>query len=163
MLLLHKLLILGLLLSTACHSGDSKENRSAGQAISSEAGSKNGVPTGNKLRDNLKKEAPARDTLYLISGTEPFWHMLIARPHIIYSSMEGDTLYFDYQEPRQASGRQEGHVQVFKLGENQQLLLRSTRECPCSDGMSSKQYPYQATLILKEKVLEGCGRSPEKH
>jgi uncharacterized membrane protein len=159
MLLLYKLFIFGLLLSTACHSGDRNENRSAGKTINSESGSKNGIPTA----ETYKTETPAQDTLYQISGTEPFWHMLIARRQIMYSSMEGDTLYFGYREPRQASGRQQGHVQVFELGAGQQLILRRSRDCPCFDGMSSKEYPYQATLILKEKVLEGCGRSPEKH
>lgn len=100
------------------------------------------------------------DTLYRISGTEPFWSMVIARPQIIYTSADGDTLRFDYKEARQASGRQEGYVQVFELGDGQQLVLRRTNQCPCSDGMSDKEYPYQATLVLQEKVIEGCGRTP---
>lgn len=110
--------------------------------------------SGGTMQEN------STDTLYRISGTEPFWSMVIARPQIIYTSADGDTLRFDYKEARQASGRQEGYVQVFELGDGQQLVLRRTNQCPCSDGMSDKEYPYQATLVLQEKVIEGCGRTP---
>lgn len=111
---------------------------------------------------NQQAEAGEADTLYLISGTEPFWSLAIARPRSVYTSADGDTLYFDFKEARTASARQEEHVQVFELGREQQLVLRKTAtDCPCSDGMSSKAYPYQATLILAEKILDGCGRKSE--
>lgn len=111
---------------------------------------------GSQLRGALSEEL---DTLYLISGTEPFWGLTIARPRSIYTSADGDTLLFDFKEAHQASARPDGFVQVFDLGQGQQLVLRKAGDCPCSDGMSDRAYPYQATLILAEKILEGCGRT----
>jgi uncharacterized membrane protein len=116
---------------------------------------KNKNITAGQLQE-AQPEAP--DTLYLITGTEPFWSLTIARPRSVYTSADGDTLLFDFKEPRTASARQEKYLQVFELGNSQQLVLRKTSNCPCSDGMSDKAYPYQATLILAEKILEGCGR-----
>lgn len=159
--LLTYLFIFPLLLSIACSSGDSSSSSTEKGEAREIAGRKPGRMEYNPRKAATEEQTKvAADTLYRINGTEPFWHMVVVRPRIFYSSMEGDTLLFDYREPRQAAGRQEGHVQVFELGAGQQLLLRSTLpECPCSDGMSDQTYPYQATLILKNKVLEGCGRS----
>lgn len=158
--LLTYLFIFSLFLSSACHSGDNRNSSTEKGDARELAGREPGSMEYSPKKAATEEQANvAADTLYRINGTEPFWHMVVARPRIFYSSMEGDTLLFDYREPRQAAGRQEGYVQVFELGAGQQLLLRSSQGCPCSDGMSDRSYAYQATLILKDKVLEGCGRS----
>jgi uncharacterized membrane protein len=156
------LFILLLALGAAC-SNDSDKRRvppatetsdTSREASASRQANKNA--TDSQLREGLPEKP---DTLYRISGTEPFWGLTIARPRSVYTSADGDTLLFDFKEARQASARPEGYVQVFDLGKEQQLILRKTGNCPCSDGMSDKAYPYQATLILAEKILEGCGRT----
>ena len=103
--------------------------------------------------------ASVPDTLYRISGTEPFWGLVVAKPQMIFTSMGGDTLFFPYQEPRQAAGRPDGYVQVYALGKQQKLILQEASQCPCSDGMSDQEHPYRAVLVLEGQVLEGCGRS----
>lgn len=118
----------------------------------------------NRISKNSEDQQSSRkpdklDTLYRISGTEPFWSMIIARPQIVFTSMEGDTLSFLYQEPQKAAGRPQGYVQVYELGEQQLVVLRQANQCPCSDGMSDIEYPYQATLILKDRILDGCGQA----
>lgn len=161
MQLVQYLFIFCLALGAACGGSDNKsryEVPEENDTTQAEDTTHQEARLGNQPEISTQNNNP--DTLYRISGTEPFWSMIIARPQIIYTSMEGDTLRFDYKQARQASGRQEGHVQVFELGDGQQLVLRRTNQCPCSDGMSDREYPYQATLVLKEKVMEGCGRTP---
>ena len=155
MLISHYLFIFCLSLAAACGSDNKTrdENITDTTALETEANREE-----KQVRE--QEDNQPQDTLYQISGTEPFWSMVVAKPQIRFQSMDGDTLLFDYQAPRQASARPADYVQVFELEGQQQLVLRKTTDCPCSDGMSSKEYPYQATLILKNKVLEGCGRTP---
>ena len=155
MQVLNFLFILLLALGAACGDGSNgREIPPATEAVDSTAtpGAK------QEVRQTSLSEKP--DTLYRISGTEPFWSLILARPRSMYTSADGDTLFFDFKEARSASARPKEYVQVFDLGDEQKLVLRKTNNCPCTDGMSNKTYPYQATLILAEKILEGCGRTP---
>ena len=139
-----------LLIATACQDGSEKEERLP--------------PAKTTGRTNESPSSPAPsakpDTLYHIFGTEPFWSMAVAKPLSTYTSADGDTLFLELKEIRQAQARPEGYVQVFKFEDQQSLVLRQMNSCSCSDGMSGREHPLQATLILKEKVLEGCGRTP---
>ena len=160
-LLASYLFIFCLALGAACGSGNaSKKNADSVESAFQEENlqQESFQQSSSKIK---KREATVKgDTLYRISGTEPFWSLVVAKPQIIFTSMGGDTLKFNYQEPRQAAARPEGYLQVYNLGEQQQLILRQANQCPCSDGMSDKEYPYQAVLILKDRVMEGCGRTP---
>lgn len=150
-----------LALGATCTS-DSKNREIPQQTETSDTSSEASVNRQENKSEAVRQqgESPPEelDTLYLISGTEPFWSLTLARPRSVYTSADGDTLVFDFKEARTASARQEEYLQVFELGNAQQLVLRKASNCPCSDGMSDKAYPYQATLILAEKILEGCGR-----
>lgn len=158
-LLASYLFILGLALGAACgsdnKSGNEQETPSATETTSREPLQQN-QPESN----NHALQSTTADTLYRVSGTEPFWSLVVAKPQMAFTSAEGDTLFFPYQEPLQASARPEGYVQVYDLGKQQQLILQHADQCPCSDGMSGKEYPYRAVLVLENKVLEGCGRTP---
>ena len=155
------LFILCLALGAACGSDNSKKEQVDTTAMAVRQEPLQQEPLQQSSSKANKGEATVKaDTLYRISGTEPFWSLIVAKPQIIFTSMEGDTLKFNYQEPRQAAARPEGFLQVYELGEQQQLILRQANQCPCSDGMSDREYPYQAVLILKDRVMEGCGRTP---
>lgn len=151
------LFIFALALGAACEN-DPKEKEGAAEPSAPAA------DTTTAAASQSQQSAPntETDTLYRISGTEPFWSLTVARPRSVYTSADGDTLFFDFKEAPTASARQQEYVQVLDLGKGQQLVLRkASSNCPCSDGMSGKSYPYQATLILPEKILDGCGRKPE--
>ncbi len=91
-----------------------------------------------------------------VVGTEPFWNVSVSKSGIVYSSTEVKKQTFPYVAPLKASGRPEDFVSVYQLkGKgNNTLILKKVDKC--SDGMSDKEYPYSATLILGTKVLEGC-------
>lgn len=164
MQILSYLFILLLALGATC-TNDSKNREIPSQTETSDTSSEaaeNRQENKNSTARPLQEAQEELDTLYLITGTEPFWSLTVARPRSVYTSADGDTLVFDFKEARTAIARQEEYLQVFELGNAQQLVLRKTSSnCPCSDGMSNKAYPYQATLMLAEKILEGCGRKPE--
>ncbi len=159
-LLVSHLFILALSLAAACGAGNNKNKQ---DKLSPEDSIRNSGQSTSTKTSTIKRggtEAAEPDTLYRISGTEPFWSFTVAKPQMIFTSMEGDTLFFPWQEPRQASARPNEYLQVYELGNEQELILKQAGQCPCSDGMSNKEYPYMAILILENKVLEGCGRIP---
>lgn len=112
-------------------------------------------------RDDANLNNPMKDTLYVVSGTEPFWSAAIGSKQMIYTSAEGDSLHFSFSRARTAAGRGEAHIMVYDLPEGQKLILQQVN-CPCQDGMSSNEYQYEAVLILKDSILEGCGESEGK-
>lgn len=150
------LFIICMALAAACGGNKRNDEEKADTLVQQQPEQEAGLAP-EQAEDN--SSAPfTQDTLYLVSGTEPFWSMVVAKPQIIFTSMEGDTLTFPYQEPERASGRSKEYLQVFKLDGEQQLIMKQTELCPCSDGMSDREYPYQVTLILNDRILEGCGR-----
>ncbi|KOP26343.1 hypothetical protein AMR41_10935 [Hapalosiphon sp. MRB220] len=94
---------------------------------------------------------------FIARGTEPFWSLTISKKGgIVYSTPENRKLTFPYVTPLQASGRPADLVRVYRLQGKTNNTLIIKKENACSDGMSDKQYPYSAILILGNKVLEGC-------
>lgn len=160
MLAVQYLFIFCLALGAACNS-DRKGSENTADSLPQNNSKKNSPISAEDSPEERPFSAQKPDTLYRISGTEPFWSLVIAKPQIFFTSMEGDTLTFEYQEPKRAAGRPADFVQVYSLDEQQLLILRKETQCPCSDGMSDIEYPYQATLILTDRILEGCGRSAE--
>jgi uncharacterized membrane protein len=92
---------------------------------------------------------------FMVSGTEPFWGVTIARRGIVLTTPDAKPKTFPYVAPIAAQGRPIDVVRVYRLAgrPNQMLVIRKGT---CSDGMSDRQYPYSATLILGNTVREGC-------
>ncbi|WP_460207008.1 COG3650 family protein [Scytonema sp. NUACC21] len=91
-----------------------------------------------------------------VVGTEPFWNVTVSRSGIVYSSPEVKRLAFPYVTPLRAAGRPDDFVRVYQLKGKGINTLIIKKDDQCSDGMSDKVYPYSATFILGNKVLEGC-------
>lgn len=89
-------------------------------------------------------------------GTEPFWNVSVSKSGIVYSSPNAKKQTFPYVTPIKAAGRTADIVRVYRLQGKPNSMLIIKKESTCSDGMSDKQYPYSATLILNNTVLEGC-------
>jgi uncharacterized membrane protein len=95
----------------------------------------------------------------IVSGTEPFWSMIINRRGITYSTPESRQ-NFPYVAPITASGRPADVVRVYRLrGSNNVTNTLIIRKGSCSDGMSDTRYPYSAVYISGNRVLEGCART----
>ncbi|WP_017654083.1 COG3650 family protein [Fortiea contorta] len=98
----------------------------------------------------------ARVENFVARGTEPFWNLTLSKSGIIYSVPDGKKQTFPYVTPLAASGRTADFVRVYQFRGrgNNTLIIKKVNTC--SDGMSDQNYPYSATLILGNQVLEGC-------
>jgi uncharacterized membrane protein len=91
-------------------------------------------------------------------GTEPFWSVTVNKSSIVYSSPSDKKQTFPYVTPLSAAGRTPETVRVYRLlSGNHTLVIK--KQSACSDGMSDKEYPYSATFIMNNTVLDGCAES----
>ncbi|MDM9381220.1 hypothetical protein QUB80_10945 [Chlorogloeopsis sp. ULAP01] len=93
---------------------------------------------------------------FISRGTEPFWSVTVTQGGIVYSSPDTRKLTFPYVAPLTAAGRPTDLVRVYRLTGKGNNMLMIKKVDNCSDGMSDNNYPYSATLILGDRVLEGC-------
>lgn len=93
-----------------------------------------------------------------ISGTEPFWNVTVKKSGIVYSSPSAKKQTFPYVAPLSAAGRTPDTIRVYRLrGGYRTLVIK--KQNACSDGMSDKEYPYSATFIMNNTVLDGCAET----
>ena len=104
----------------------------------------------------LISQTPARGESFFAIGTEPFWNVTVNRNGIVYSSPEVSKRTYPYVTPMKAEGRPADLVRVYQLKGQPNGTLIIKKADSCSDGMSDKVYPYEATLILGNRVMEGC-------
>jgi uncharacterized membrane protein len=92
---------------------------------------------------------------FIVVGNEPFWNVSVNKKEIIYKSADRKQQDFPYVAPLTAQGRPIDKVRVYRFkGEKNILILNKVGNC--NDTMSEKIYPYSATLIMGNQVLEGC-------
>lgn len=95
---------------------------------------------------------------FTAAGTEPFWGINVSNKGIVYSEAGSAKLTFPYIAPMKAQGRSLDVLRVYRLRSKDNSILIIKKDTACSDGMSDNKYPYSATLILGDRVLEGCAR-----
>ncbi|BAY07531.1 COG3650 family protein [Calothrix sp. NIES-2098] len=93
---------------------------------------------------------------FIARGTEPFWSVTVSKRGIVYSSPDAPKQTFPYVTPLKAEGRPANLVRVYRLKGRASNILIIKQVDTCSDGMSDKNYSYSATLILGNRVLDGC-------
>ncbi|RUS97471.1 hypothetical protein DSM106972_084190 [Dulcicalothrix desertica PCC 7102] len=91
---------------------------------------------------------------FQIRGTEPFWNIDLSKRAIIFSTPDAKKQTFAYVQPLFPVGRTPDSVRVYKLRDDNTLIIKKANGC--SDGMSEIEYAYSATFISGNKVLEGC-------
>ncbi|KTD19200.1 COG3650 family protein [Legionella israelensis] len=94
-------------------------------------------------------------------GTEPFWSFTMSKEEFVYETPEIKKTPYKSVKPRLAQGLPTGFLMVFethalKKTKNKATLVAKKNPAGCSDGMSDKSYPYDAVLILHDRVLSGC-------
>lgn len=88
-------------------------------------------------------------------GTEPFWNARVEGRCVTYSHPEdmAGTRVWTRFEPRSDGGRWSGALDGRLL----QLTIRPKRGC--SDGMSDRTYPYEATISVDGEKRKGCAEN----
>ena len=109
---------------------------------------------GSTLHNSYADNTPAGG--FIARGTEPFWSVTVTRDEIVFSSPTTDEQKYPFSEPMTASGRPADLVQVYPLEGTPDGFLILRQDNACNDRMSDNVYPYNATLILGNEVLEGC-------
>ncbi|MFH7028374.1 MAG: COG3650 family protein [Heteroscytonema crispum UTEX LB 1556] len=117
----------------------------------------NASVANNKVPSRSSTTLASTKTEEFISrGTEPFWNVTVSKNGIVYSSPDAKKQTFPDVAPIKAAGRPADLVRVYPLKGRTNSMLIIKKVSVCSDGMSEKQYPYSATFILGNTVLEGC-------
>jgi uncharacterized membrane protein len=96
---------------------------------------------------------------FIARGTEPFWSVTVGKRGIVYSSPDVKSQTFPYVKPLTAEGRPADLLRVYRLRGRSNNMLMIKRVDNCGDGMSDIKYSYSATLILGNRVLEGCAEN----
>ncbi|WP_456057562.1 COG3650 family protein [Aerosakkonema funiforme] len=107
---------------------------------------------------NLIAQNTANSQEFIARGTEPFWNVTVNRRGIVYSTPEVRNRRYPYTAPLAAMGRPADLVRVYRLNGQPSGVLVIKKVNACSDGMSDNVYPYDATLILGNQVMEGCAQ-----
>jgi len=130
------------------------------------------IPTKSiNVNKNISKEnslisqsAPQKESFTAV-GTEPFWNLTINQNAIVYSAPDFSstetsiqTYTYPYVAPKPAEGRPIDVVRFYRLNGQPNGTLIIKKVDSCSDGMSDNVYPYAVTLILGDRVLEGCAK-----
>lgn len=108
--------------------------------------------------ENTTLVSQTRVEEFIVRGNEPFWSVTISRNGIIYSTPESPNRRYPYTAPISAAGRPPEVVRVYRLNGQPSGLLVIKKADSCSDTMSDIVYPYSATLILGNRVLDGCAQ-----
>ncbi|MBD2194436.1 hypothetical protein H6G08_01705 [Calothrix anomala FACHB-343] len=114
-----------------------------------------GISLLSMNNNNLVVAQSATSEEFIARGTEPFWTITVSKRGIVYSSPDKPKQTFPYVTPLKADARPADLVRVYRLsGRGNNLLI--IKQANCSDGMSDKNYAYSATVILGNRVLDGC-------
>jgi len=120
-----------------------------------------GGEPGEITRDTQPFDGIAEGAQISLIGTEPFWALEIERDRnryiAVYSTPENpDGLQFDVDRFAGNNG----------VGFNGEMEGRSVQVAiapgDCSDQMSSRRYPYTATVALGDEVLYGCAHTSDE-
>ena len=96
--------------------------------------------------------APLFEYPMRLVGTEPFWGGRIARDGITISGADRPDMRFPFKDPAVTGAGARFRSQSIGAFPVDITLVREL----CSDGMSDKRYPFEATVVLGKETLKGC-------
>jgi uncharacterized membrane protein len=96
--------------------------------------------------------APVFQLPMRLVGTEPFWGGRIALDGITISGADRPDMRFPYKDPTVTGAGARFRSQSAGAFPLDVTLVRET----CSDGMSDKRYPFEATVVVGKETLKGC-------
>ncbi|MFB2918173.1 MULTISPECIES: COG3650 family protein [Aerosakkonema] len=131
---------------------------SVGLGMSASLASKIGNSSSPSSDTNVISQTTPNAEEFIARGTEPFWNVTVNRRGIVYSTPDVRNRRYPYTAPLTAMGRPADLVRVYRLNGQPSGVLVIKKVDSCSDGMSDNVYPYDATLILGNQVLEGCAQ-----
>ena len=131
-------------------------NFAVSRLVNSNVSAESQIPLGN--RTTLLSMDTTNATEFIAQGTEPFWNVAVSKRGIVYTSPDTKKQTFPYVAPMKAAARPEDLVRVYRLKGKPEGMLLIKQVSACSNGMSEKNFPYSAVLVLGNTVLEGCAQ-----
>jgi uncharacterized membrane protein len=92
-------------------------------------------------------------------GTEPFWAVQIATEAKTATFSRPGEPDLDIGFPVESKG--EGGATVLTSTSPDGDIVMTLTKKECSDGMSDRKYPYEASVAYKGRTLKGCGASKQ--
>lgn len=136
-----------ILILAGCQTGTPPENGKADSSDSSEQA---------KAVKAHSSGPPARPLRAV--GQEPGWILKLTKDDLDLRYQYGEKRF---QAPAPSpETTDEGYQYTAISSEGQELTLH-VRDRYCTDSMSGLPYPYTATVMIKNQVLEGCAGDPE--
>jgi uncharacterized membrane protein len=115
-----------------------------------------GLSTNLLANSPIAKGQTAKIEEFTSVGNEPFWNVTVKKSGIVYSTPDATKQTFPYVAPLKADGRPADLVRVYQLRGKGNNMLIIKKVSNCSDTMSDNKYSYSATLLLGNRVLDGC-------
>ncbi len=114
------------------------------------------ILTNNKTE--IKTKADTKMPTVRVTGTEPFWNFTIKQDTFLFTFLteKADSSYFTLDSFTQS----ENHIAYYlKDAQTVPAALKLMKTGKCSDGMSDKIYPYEASFYYKRMTLNGCAEN----
>jgi len=92
-------------------------------------------------------------------GTEPFWAIQISNGTKMSKVSRPGSADMDAAYPVASKG--EGGATILTIQSPEGDLVVTMHKKQCLDGMSDREYPWQASVAFKGQTLKGCGASKQ--
>lgn len=110
------------------------------------------APTPEPEKPTPPKARPGYDADLNLVGTEPFWGVQIREGRITLQRPDHPDITVPNPGPSISGG-----AARWDAGE----LAIVLKPAECSDGMSDRTYPFEATVTVGKDVLKGCAADAE--
>jgi len=102
--------------------------------------------------------SPLDNDLTLL-GTEPFWAMQISKEAKTATFSRPSSSDMNAGYPVQTKGEGGAIVLTSQSPEGDIVMTLSKKKC--LDGMSDREYPWEATVLFNGQTLKGCAGPPQ--
>ena len=102
--------------------------------------------------------SPLSGDLNLV-GTEPFWAMQIRKETKTAKFSRPGSSDIDVGYPAETKTK-EGAIVLTSPSPEGDVVMMLTK-AKCQDGMSDREYPWEATVLFNGRTLKGCAGPPQ--
>jgi uncharacterized membrane protein len=99
------------------------------------------------------------DSDLTLLGTEPFWAMQISKEAKTATFSRPSSSDMNAAYPVESKG--EGGTIVLTSQSPEGDIVMTLSKKKCLDGMSDREYPWEATVLFNGQTLKGCAGPPQ--
>ena len=99
------------------------------------------------------------DSDLTLLGTEPFWAMQISKEAKTATFSRPSSSDMNAGYPVESKGKDGAIILTSQSPEGD--IVMTLNKGKCSDGMSDREYPWEATVLFNGQTLKGCAGPPQ--